>query len=64
VKTELYGKDTAAGFNASLLYTALRNTDGKPVANVGIVYRSQATLHLSGALLANGTKVSDTVAPA
>jgi long-chain fatty acid transport protein len=59
VKTELYGKDTAAGFNASLLYTALRNTDGKPVANVGIVYRSQATLHLSGALLANGTKVSD-----
>jgi long-chain fatty acid transport protein len=59
VKTELYGKDTAAGFNASLLYTLLRNTDGKPVANVGIVYRSQATLHLSGALLANGTKVSD-----
>jgi long-chain fatty acid transport protein len=59
VKTELYGKDTAAGFNASLLYTALRNTDGKPVANVGIVYRSQATLHLSGALLANGAKVSD-----
>lgn len=59
VKTELYGKDTAAGFNASLLYTALRNTDGKSVANVGIVYRSQATLHLSGALLANGTKVSD-----
>jgi long-chain fatty acid transport protein len=59
VKTELYGKDTAAGFNASLLYTALRNADGKPVANVGIVYRSQATLHLSGALLANGAKVSD-----
>jgi long-chain fatty acid transport protein len=59
VKTELFGKDTAAGFNASLLYTALRNADGKPVANVGIVYRSQATLHLSGALLANGAKVSD-----
>jgi long-chain fatty acid transport protein len=37
----------------------LRNADGKPVANVGIVYRSQATLHLSGALLANGAKVSD-----
>jgi long-chain fatty acid transport protein len=58
-KIELSGKDTAAGFNASLLYTALRNTDGKPVANVGIVYRSQATLHLRGALLANGTHVSD-----
>jgi long-chain fatty acid transport protein len=59
VKTELNGKDTAAGFNASLLYTALRNDEGKPLANIGIVYRSQATLHLSGALLANGTKVSD-----
>ena len=58
-KVELSGKDTAAGFNASLLYTALRNADGKPVANIGIVYRSQATLHLSGALLANGAKVSD-----
>ena len=59
VKTELNGKDTAAGFNTSLLYTALRNDDGKPLANIGIVYRSQATLHLSGALLANGAKVSD-----
>ena len=59
VKTELFGKDTAAGFNVSLLYTALRNADGRPLANIGIVYRSQATLHLSGALLANGAKVSD-----
>ena len=58
-KVELSGKDTAAGFNTSLLYTALRNGDGKPVANIGIVYRSQATLHLAGALLANGAKVSD-----
>lgn len=58
-KVELSGKDTAAGFNASLLFTALRNADGKPLANIGIVYRSQATLHLSGALLANGAKVSD-----
>jgi long-chain fatty acid transport protein len=56
---ELYGKDTAAGFNASLLYTALRNTGGRPMANIGIVYRSQATLHLNGALLANGATVSD-----
>lgn len=59
VKTELNGKGTAAGFNASLLYTALRNADGKPLANIGIVYRSQATLHLNGALLANGARVSD-----
>jgi long-chain fatty acid transport protein len=59
VTTELNGKDTAAGFNASLLYTALRNDDGKPLANIGIVYRSQVTLHLSGALLANGATVSD-----
>ena len=58
-KVELFGKDTAAGFNASLLYTALRNADGKPLANIGLVYRSQATLHLSGALLANGATVSD-----
>ena len=58
-RVELSGKDTAAGFNASLLYTALRNADGKPLANIGIVYRSQATLHLSGALLANGATVSD-----
>ena len=58
-KVELSGKDTAAGFNASMLYTALRNADGKPLANIGIVYRSQATLHLRGALLANGANVSD-----
>ena len=59
VTTELFGKDTAAGFNASLLYTPFRNAAGKPLANIGIVYRSQATLHLDGALLTNGAKVSD-----
>ncbi|HEY7531753.1 MAG TPA: outer membrane protein transport protein [Nitrospiraceae bacterium] len=58
-RMELYGNDTAVGFNASLLYTALRNAEGKPVANVAVVYRSQATLHLTGALLANGAKVQD-----
>lgn len=58
-KMELYGKDTAAGFNASLLYTPLRNAAGKPIANIGLVYRSQATLHLAGALLANGGSVSN-----
>jgi long-chain fatty acid transport protein len=61
-QVELFGADTAAGLNASLLYTALRNSDGKPLANIGIVYRSQATLHLNGALLANGAKVSDATA--
>jgi long-chain fatty acid transport protein len=61
-KVELYGKDTAAGFNASLLYTPLRNADGKPIANIGLVYRSQASLHLAGALLANGTNVSNAAA--
>ena len=61
-QVELFGADTAAGFNASLLYTAIRNADGKPLANIGIVYRSQATLHLNGAFLANGAKVSDATA--
>ncbi len=56
---ELFGKDTAAGFNTSLLYTALRNAEGQPVANIGIVYRSQAAMHLTGGLLANGAKISD-----
>jgi long-chain fatty acid transport protein len=58
-KTEFHGKDTAVGFNVSLLYTALRNPEGKPVANIGLVYRSQATMHLAGSVLANGTKTSD-----
>lgn len=61
-KMELYGTDTAAGFNASLLYTPLRNAAGKPIANIGLVYRSQATLHLAGALLANGANVSNATA--
>jgi long-chain fatty acid transport protein len=56
---ELYGKDTAAGFNVSMMYTPLRNEDNLPIANIGVVYRSQATLHLGGAFTANGAKVSD-----
>lgn len=56
---ELYGKGTAAGFNVSLLYTALRNADGKPIANIGLVYRNQVALPLRGAILANGVKTSD-----
>lgn len=58
-KLEFNGKDTAAGFNVGALYTALRNAVGQPIANLAIVYRSQATLHLDGVLLANGAKVQD-----
>ena len=50
---EVNGGDTAAGFNVSLLYTPLRNANGRPLVNVGLVYRSQATLHLDGQFLAN-----------
>ena len=55
---EVNGSDTTAGFNVSLLYTPFRNADGKPLANIGLVYRSQAALHLTGAFLANGASVS------
>jgi long-chain fatty acid transport protein len=58
-RLELNGKDTAFGFNASMLYTPFRNTDGKPLVNVGLIYRSQATLHLDGKLLANGALVAN-----
>lgn len=58
-RMEVNGGDTAAGFNVSLLYTPFRNGDGKPLANVALIYRSQATLHLDGNFLANGGLVSD-----
>lgn len=58
-KTELYGKGTAVGYNVSLLYTALRNGDGKPIANIGLVYRNQVALPLNGGILANGVKTTD-----
>ncbi|WHZ29727.1 MAG: membrane protein involved in aromatic hydrocarbon degradation [Nitrospira sp.] len=58
-KLEFNGKGTAPGFNVGALYTALRNGEGQPVANLAVVYRSQATLHLDGALLVNGVKVQD-----
>lgn len=57
---EINGSDTAAGFNVSLLYTPLRNADGRPLVSIGLVYRSQATLHLDGKFVANGMRVSDT----
>ncbi len=55
---EINGKGTATGFNVSLMATPLRTDDGKPILNVGLVYRSQATLHLNGEFLANGTTAS------
>ncbi len=58
-QVELNGKDTTAGFNVSMLYTPFRNADGLPLVNIGLVYRSQATLHLTGALMANGAHLSD-----
>ncbi|HEY6086019.1 MAG TPA: outer membrane protein transport protein [Nitrospira sp.] len=56
---EFYGKGTGAGFTASLLYTPLKNGDGKPLASIGLVYHSQAVLPLGGSLLVNGAKVAD-----
>lgn len=56
---EINGGGTAGGFNASMLYTPFRNADGKPLVNVGLQYRSQATLHLNGQFLANGATVAD-----
>jgi long-chain fatty acid transport protein len=56
---EFNGKGTGAGATVSLLYTPLRNGDGKPIASVGLVYRTQAVVPLSGSLLINGAKVAD-----
>ena len=56
---EFNGNGTGAGANLSLLYTPLRNGDGKPIASVGLVYRTQAVVPLSGSLLVNGAKVAD-----
>jgi long-chain fatty acid transport protein len=55
---ETNGTDTAVGFNLSALVTPWRNADGKPRLNVGLVYRSQATLNLTGDFLVNGVKVA------
>lgn len=56
---EVNGKGTTAGVTVSLLYTPLKNADGKPIASIGLVYRSQAVLPLNGSLLVNGQKVAD-----
>ena len=56
---EANGSGTTAGVTVSLLYTPLKNAEGKPIASIGLVYRSQAVLPLNGSLLVNGQKVAD-----
>lgn len=56
---EINGNGTAVGFNISFLYTPFRNQDGKPLVNIGFVYRSRATMHLDGEFLANGAHIAD-----
>ena len=56
---EANGTDTALGFNASLLWTPLRNAAEKPLLNLGFVYRNGADLDLNGEFLANGAKVAN-----
>ncbi len=57
---ELNGKGTTAGMNASVLYTLWETDDGKPLANLAFVWRSQAVLPLSGEFLADGRLVART----
>jgi long-chain fatty acid transport protein len=56
---ELNGKGTGAGATVSLLYTPLRNENGKPITSIGLVYHTQAVVPLNGSLLVNGAKVDD-----
>jgi long-chain fatty acid transport protein len=57
--SELNGSGTGAGFSASLMYTPFRTSEGKPLANIGIVYRSQAVVPLSGQFIVNGAALAD-----
>ena len=56
---EANGKGTALGFNASFLWTPLRNKDEAPLLNVGFVYRSQTNLAIEGDFLAGGSVVAN-----
>ncbi len=55
---EVNGKDTALGFNASLLWTPLRNSEDKPLVNLGFVYRHGVDLNLKGDFIVGGTKLA------
>jgi long-chain fatty acid transport protein len=52
-------KTRRSASDVSAMYTPLVNADGKPLANIGVIYRSQATLHLGGEFRAGGALVSD-----
>lgn len=56
---EVNGTDTALGFNVGLLFTPLRDANGKPRLNFAFIYRSQVTLNLDGELLVNGVRLTD-----
>ncbi|HEY7533230.1 MAG TPA: outer membrane protein transport protein, partial [Nitrospiraceae bacterium] len=53
---ELNGNGTGAGASVSLLYSPVRNDQGKPIASIGLIYRTQVALPLNGSLLVNGAK--------
>ena len=48
---ELNGRDTAVGYHVGLLFTPLRNEQEQPLVNFAFVFRSQATLNLTGQFL-------------
>lgn len=48
---ELNGRDTALGYHAALLFTPFRNEQEQPLVNVALVFRSRATLNLTGQFL-------------
>ncbi|HBP86190.1 MAG: outer membrane protein transport protein [Nitrospira sp.] len=52
------GDDTALGFNASVLWTPLRNQDGRPLVNLAFVYRHGSDLNLKGDFIAGGTRLA------
>jgi len=62
-KIEFNGTDTAIGFNLSGLLTLIRNDQGKPVLNFGLVYRYGPTFDLEGEQIVNGTTAADVVIP-
>ena len=55
---EANGSDTTLGFNASLLWTPLRNAQSHPLLNLAFVYRNGADLDIDGEFLAGGTRLA------
>ena len=56
---ELNGKGTGAGATVSILMTPLKNENGNPRLSIGVIYRTQVVLPLSGVFLVGGAKVAD-----